>query len=76
MFLIHYGYRYYTNDTPWNTQTALPQKSNEVKSLAKNVEGQSMQHTNITQTRRIKRELTCLAQLFIFGGLIIFSSWF
>ena len=30
MFLIHYGYRYYTNDTPWNTQTALPQNSNEV----------------------------------------------
>ena len=28
-----------------------------------------MQHTNITQTRRIKRELTCLAQLFIFSGL-------
>ena len=30
MFLIHYGYRYYTNETPWNTQTAPPQNSNEV----------------------------------------------
>ena len=30
MFLIHYGYRYYNNDTPWTTQTALPQNSNDV----------------------------------------------
>ena len=45
-------------------------------SLAENVKGQSLQHTNITQTRRIKRELTCLAQLFIFAGLIIFRADF
>ena len=27
---MHYGYRYYNNDTPWTTQTALPQNSNDV----------------------------------------------
>ena len=30
MFLIHYCYRYYTNDTTWNNETALPQNPNEV----------------------------------------------
>ena len=28
--VLHYCYRYYTNDTPWNTETVLPQNSNEV----------------------------------------------
>ena len=56
-------------------RTALPQNSNEVVP-GENVNGQSLQHTNITQTRRIKRELTCSAQLFIFAGLIIFRADF
>ena len=75
MFSIHYCCRYYTNDTPWNNKTALPQNSNDVVPGGK-CKGQPLQHTNITQTRRIKRELICLAQLFIFAGLIIFPADF
>ena len=75
MFLIHYCCRYYTNDIRRNNETALPQNSNEVIP-GENVKGQSLQHTNITQTRRIKREVTSLVQLFIVSCLIIFPSDF
>ena len=30
LFVIHYCYRFYTNDTPGNNETAFPQNSNEV----------------------------------------------
>ena len=75
MFLIHYCCRYYTNNTQWNNETAASAESMR-QSLAENVKGQSLQHTNITQTRRIKRELICLTQLFIFVGLNIFPADF
>ena len=75
MFLIHYCCRYYTNDKEWKNETAASAESMR-QSLAENVKGQSLQHTNITQTRRVKRELICLAQQFIFVGLITFPADF
>ena len=75
MFLIHYCCRYYTNNRQWNNETASSAESMR-SSLVENVKGQSLQHTNITQTRRIKRELICFAQLFIFVRLIIFAADF
>ena len=59
MFSIHYCCRYYTNDTPWNNKTALPQNSNDVVPGGK-CKGQPLQHTNITQTRRIQKSTDLL----------------
>ena len=75
MFFIHYCCRYYTNNTPWNNETALLQNSNEVDPGGK-CKGSILAAYEHNLARRIKRELTCLAQLFIFAGLVIFRADF
>ena len=60
MFPVHYCCRFYTNDAQWNNKTALPQNSNDVFPGEK-CKDQPLQHTNITQTRRIQKRTELLA---------------